>query len=627
MEIVEFVICEYVVFVFVVVECNVLFDFIFILLYNFGSMCVIKCNGGQESVDVNKIVKVVICSVDGLYVVDLLCVVLKIIGGLYDGVIIVELDQLLICIVVVFIVEEFEYGQFVVCLFGVFIDKEVSGQDIQSFLQLIVFGVSLGIFNDCLCDFVVVNVCKFNDVIDLLVMCCFEYFGLCMVYDCYLLCYFIKCYVIEMLQYFFMCIVCVLGGNDIVEMLELYWLLLLLEYIVSLFMLFNVGIMYEQLFLCFLFDLLVDLFELIYDKYVDVVKFLKFVGGIGLVYLWVCLCGLLIKGINGYFNGLVLWLKMLDVLVVVVNQGGKCKGVVCVYLELWYVDIEEFFELCDNIGDEVCCMYNFNLVNWIFDEFMCWVEVDGEWLLFDLKVVLYFVDSWGESFEVVYCVVEVVGFVVKMVKVCEFYVCMLCMFVQIGNGWMIFKDCCNVISNQMVKFENVIYLFNLCIEIFEVILVSEMVVCNFGLINLVWYVVQSVDGSIVFDFDQFVVIVCIVVCQFDWVIDFNFYLIDIVVVVNCKWWLVGLGVMGLQDVFFKLCLLFDLVEVLVLFMCIVEEIYFYVLSQLNELVVDFGMYLGFVESCVVNGELQFDYWLNVMLYEFLCWEMLCVIIQ
>ncbi|OZB56184.1 MAG: hypothetical protein B7X33_07545, partial [Lysobacterales bacterium 13-68-4] len=60
-------------------------DFALTPPHNPGQMRVTKRNGGQEIVDVNKIVRAVTRSADGLHAVDPLRVALKTIGGLYDG--------------------------------------------------------------------------------------------------------------------------------------------------------------------------------------------------------------------------------------------------------------------------------------------------------------------------------------------------------------------------------------------------------------------------------------------------------------------------------------------------------------------------------------------------------------
>jgi ribonucleoside-diphosphate reductase alpha chain len=571
--------------------------------HNPGQMRVTKRNGGQEAVDVNKIVRAVTRSADGLHSVDPLRVALKTIGGLYDGATTQELDQLSIRTAAALTAEEPEYGQLAARLLGAYIDKEVSGQEIQSFSQSVARGAELGILNDRLRDFVTLNARKLNDAVDPLATRRFEYFGLRTVYDRYLLRHPQLRKVIETPQYFFMRIACALGGNEIGETLELYRLLSSLEYIASSPTLFNAGTAHEQLSSCFLLDSPIDSLESIYDKYADVAKLSKFAGGIGLAWSRVRSRGSLIKGTNGHSNGLVPWLKTLDASVAAVNQGGKRKGAACVYLEPWHADIEEFLELRDNTGDEARRTHNLNLANWIPDEFMRRVETDGEWSLFDPKVVPHFVDCWGEAFDAAYRQAESDGLVVKTVKARELYARMLRTLAQTGNGWMTFKDRCNTASNQTARAENVIHLSNLCTEILEVTNAGETAVCNLGSINLSRHVA---DGR--FDFGKLAATVRTAVRQLDRVIDLNFYPIDTARAANRKWRPVGLGVMGLQDVFFKLRLPFDSAEALELSTRIAEEIYFHALSQSNALAAEYGAHPGFAESRAANGELQFDYW-------------------
>jgi len=185
--------------------------------HNPGQMRVTKRNGGQEIVDVNKIVRAVTRSGEGLHAVDPLRVALKTIGGLYDGATTQELDQLSIRTAAALTAEEPEYGQLAARLLGAYIDKEVSGQEIQSFSQSIARGAELGILNARLRDFVAVNARKLNDAIDTLATRRFEYFGLRTVYDRYLLRHPQQRLVIETPQYFFMRIACALGGNEIGE--------------------------------------------------------------------------------------------------------------------------------------------------------------------------------------------------------------------------------------------------------------------------------------------------------------------------------------------------------------------------------------------------------------------------
>jgi ribonucleoside-diphosphate reductase alpha chain len=571
--------------------------------HNPGQMRVTKRNGGQEVVDVNKIVRAVTRSADGLYAVDPMRVALKTIGGLYDGATTQELDQLSIRTAAALTAEEPEYGQLAARLLAAFIDKEVSGQDIQSFSQSISTGFDLGILNERLRDFVQVNARKLNDAIDTTASRRFEYFGLRTVYDRYLLRHPTKRFVIETPQYFFMRIACALGGNDVAETLELYRMLSSLEYLASSPTLFNAGTAHEQLSSCFLLDSPQDALESIYAKYGDVAQLSKFAGGIGLAYSRIRSRGSLIKGTNGHSNGLVPWLKTLDASVAAVNQGGKRKGAACVYLESWHADIEEFLELRENTGDDARRTHNLNLANWVPDIFMRRVESDGDWSLFDPKIVPHFVDTWGATFDAAYEKAEADGLAVKTIKARELYARMLRSLAQTGNGWMTFKDRSNATSNQTARPENVIHLSNLCTEILEVTSEGETAVCNLGSINLARHVV---DGQ--FDYEKLSTTVRTAVRQLNRVIDLNFYPIATAKTANVKWRPVGLGVMGLQDVFFKLRLPFDSDEARALSTRIAEEIYFHALSMSNEIAERDGPHPGFEESRAANGELQFDYW-------------------
>src|SRR6185436_3610659 len=115
--------------------------------------------------------------------------------------------------------------------------------------------------------------------------------------------------------------------------------------------------------------------------------------------------------------------------------------------------------------------------------------------------------------------------------------------------WMTFKDKSNAACNQTGKPGQTVHLSNLCTEILEVTSNDETAVCNLGSIHLGKHTRLSGDGKIVLDFDQL-----------DRVIDLNFYPIDTARASNLRWRPVGLGLMGLQDVFFQMRVAFDAEE-------------------------------------------------------------------
>lgn len=576
------------------------------------TMTVTKRSGGREPVDLNKIVRAVTRNCEGLFSVDPMRVATRTISGLYDGATTRELDELSIRTAALLTAEEPEYGRLAARLLAGVIEKEVAGIEIHAFSQSVQRGHELGLINDRLLSFVQANARKLNDAIDHSLNARFDYFGLRTLYDRYLLRHPTARTVIETPQQFFLRIACALS-EDVSDALALYRRMAQLDYIPSSPTLFNSGTTHEQLSSCFLLDSPEDSLESIYKRYMDVAKLSKFSGGIGLSYTRIRSRGSLIRSTNGLSNGIVPWLKTLDASVAAVNQGGKRKGAACVYLEPWHADIEEFMELRDNTGDEARRTHNLNLANWIPDEFMRRVEADGEWSLFDPYKVPQLTDLWGEAFDRAYRAAEAAGLATRQVKARELYARMMRTLAQTGNGWMNFKDKSNRACNQTLREGNVVHLSNLCTEILEVTSQDETAVCNLGSINLSHHVELFEEGPLHgeagrFDFEKLAETVRLAVRQLDRVIELNYYPIETARRANLKWRPVGLGVMGLQDVFFKLRLPFDSEAARAMSRQIAEAIYFHALSASSELAMERGRHPGFEDTRAAQGELQFEAW-------------------
>jgi ribonucleoside-diphosphate reductase alpha chain len=565
------------------------------------TMRVTKRNGSSEPVDLDKIVRAIGRCCAGLSEVDAMRVATRTISGLYDGATTSELDRLSIQTAAGLIAEAPQYGKLAARLLATYIDKEVGNQEIHAFSQAVATGHRLGLVNARLAELVAGNARKLNDAIAPERDREFEYFGLRTLYDRYLLRHPVTRLVIETPQQFFLRIACALA-DTIVDALDLYRLFSTLEYLPSSPTLFNAGTSHEQLSSCFLLDSPADHLESIYQRYTDVALLSKFSGGIGLAYHRVRSRGSLIESTNGHSNGIVPWLKTLDASVSAVNQGGKRKGAACVYLEPWHADIEAFLELRDNTGDEAARTHNLNLANWIPDLFMRRVEANGEWSLFDPKRVPELPDLWGPAFDAAYEAAEATGLAAKTLKARDLYGRMMRVLAQTGNGWMTFKDAANRACNQTAV-GGTVHLSNLCTEIIEVTSQDEAAVCNLGSINLA----RHVEGG-AFDFVKLARTVRTAVRQLDRVIDLNYYPIPATRRSNERWRPVGLGVMGLQDVFFQLGLPFDAPAARELSRRIAEEIYFAALSASVELAEQHGKHPAFDETRAARGELQLDAW-------------------
>jgi ribonucleoside-diphosphate reductase alpha chain len=565
-------------------------------------MQVRKRNGDTEPVDVNKIVRAVERWAGGLHDVDPMRVATKTISGLYDGATTSELDRLSIQTAAEMIGEEPQYSRLAAGLLAGYIGKEVRGQGIASFSQAISLGQAEGLIGDATAEFVKDNARKLDDAVEATADRRFEYFGLRTVYDRYLLRHPSTRLVIETPQYFLLRVACGLSTTP-AEAIGFYRLMSSLAYLPSSPTLFNSGTRHTQMSSCYLIDSPRDELDSIYDRYAQVAKLSKFAGGIGISWSRVRSRGALIRGTNGQSNGIVPWLRTLDSSVAAVNQGGRRKGAACVYLEPWHPDVEEFLELRDNTGEDARRAHNLNLANWIPDEFMRRVEADETWSLFDPDEVPELPDLWGPAFDSAYRAAEAEGRYVRQVKARDLYGRMMRTLAQTGNGWMTFKDASNRLSNQTAAPGNVVHLSNLCTEIVEVSSDAETAVCNLGSVNLAAHLDE---GGI--DWPRLRETVRMAVTYLDRVIDINYYPSEQAAASNPRWRPVGLGVMGLQDVFFALRLPFDSATARELSTRIAEEMYLTALETSAGLAEQSGAHPAFGETRAARGELQPDLW-------------------
>ena len=569
-------------------------------------MQVRKRNGDLEAVDVNKIVRAIDRCTSGLEYIDPMRVATRTISGLYDGATTAELDELSIHTAAGMISEEPEYSLLAARLLSNYIHKEVRGLGVATFSQSIAMGAACGLIRQETANFVQANARKLDYSIVDSNDERFQYFGIKTVYDRYLLRHPQQRTVLETPQFFFMRVACGLSSSA-AEAINFYNLISSLAYLPSSPTLFNSGTSHTQMSSCYLIDSPLDELDSIYDRYRQVAKLSKFAGGIGIAFSRVRSRGSLIRGTNGKSNGIVPFLKTLDASVAAVNQGGKRKGAACVYLEPWHPDIEEFLELRDNTGEESRRTHNINLANWICDEFMRRVEGDEVWSLFDPDTVPELVDLWGERFDLAYRSAESRGLAVKSISARDLYGKMMRTLAQTGNGWMTFKDASNAKCNQTLRDENVVHLSNLCTEITEVTSNEETAVCNLGSVNLAQHI-QYDNGVPFLDVEKLRSTVRTAVVFLDRVIDINFYPSVEAARSNPLWRPVGLGVMGLQDLFFALRLPFDSEGAVELSTMVAEEIYLTALETSCDLAEEFGSFPRYDQSRTSKGQLQLDLW-------------------
>ncbi|MEV6837846.1 ribonucleoside-diphosphate reductase subunit alpha [Streptomyces sp. NPDC051133] len=469
--------------------------------------------------------------------------------------------------------EDPAYSRLAARLLTLAIRDEAASQGVTSFTGSVAVGHREGLIADRTAAFVRLHAERLDGLVDRAADDRFGYFGLRTLHSRYLLRHPITRRVIETPQHFMLRVASGLAEDDTVravgEVAALYALMSRLDYLPSSPTLFNSGTRHPQMSSCYLLDSPLDELDSIYDRYHQVARLSKHAGGIGLSYSRIRSRGSLIRGTNGHSNGIVPFLKTLDASVAAVNQGGRRKGAAAVYLETWHSDIEEFLELRDNTGEDARRTHNLNLAHWIPDEFMRRVDADGPWSLFSPADVPELVDLWGEEFDAAYREAERKGLAKKTLPARELYGRMMRTLAQTGNGWMTFKDAANRTANQTAVPGHVVHSSNLCTEILEVTDDGETAVCNLGSVNLGAFV-DTATGDI--DWKRLDETVRTAVTFLDRVVDINFYPTEQAGRSNAKWRPVGLGAMGLQDVFFKLRLPFDSPEARALSTRIAERI-------------------------------------------------------
>ncbi|MFF7871687.1 ribonucleoside-diphosphate reductase subunit alpha [Streptomyces qaidamensis] len=467
--------------------------------------------------------------------------------------------------------EDPAYSRLAARLLTIGIREEAASQGVTSFTESVAVGHREGLIADRTAAFVRLHAARLDALIDTGADDRFGYFGLRTLHSRYLLRHPITRKVIETPQHFMLRVAAGLAEDDtsrsVDEVAALYRLMSRLDYLPSSPTLFNSGTRHPQMSSCYLLDSPKDELDSIYDRYHQVARLSKHAGGIGLAYSRIRARGSLIRGTNGHSNGIVPFLKTLDASVAAVNQGGRRKGAAAVYLETWHADIEEFLELRDNTGEDARRTHNLNLAHWVPDEFMRRVNADAQWSLFSPADVPELVDLWGEEFDAAYRAAEAQGLAKKTLPARELYGRMMRTLAQTGNGWMTFKDAANRTANQTAEPGHVVHSSNLCTEILEVTDDGETAVCNLGSVNLGAFVT---GGDI--DWERLDETVRTAVTFLDRVVDINFYPTEQAGRSNARWRPVGLGAMGLQDVFFKLRLPFDSPEAKALSTRIAERI-------------------------------------------------------
>ncbi|AYN45087.1 rr1 [Alphabaculovirus alterspexiguae] len=457
-----------------------------------------------------------------------------------------------------------------------------------------------------------------EDVIDYKLDFEYTYFGLKTLENGYLL--KIEERVAERPQHMLMRVAIGIHGKNLDAAFETYKLMSQKYFTHASPTLFSAGTRNPQMCSCFLTNIKNDSIDGIYKTLNDCAVISKYGGGIGLSVQNVRARGSKINSTNGVASGLEPMLRVFNNMVRHVDQGGKRKGALAVYVEPWHADIYSVLSLKKNMGAEDSKARDLMYALWVPDLFMKRVELDEMWSLMCPDKCKGLDDCYGEEFEKLYTLYEEKEMYERQVRARDLHRYIIETQVETGGPYMLFKDSCNIKSNQ--KHIGVIKCSNLCAEIMQYSDANEISVCNLASIALNKFVEQDDKGQPQFNFKELHRVTQVVVNNLDTIIDKNYYPVEEAKRSSLKHSPIGVGVQGLADAFIMMRYPYESEEAKLLNKQIAETIYHAALTQSKNLCElnkqkhfvyknddDHDYYTKGVLNCPAeNGILQYDMW-------------------
>lgn len=386
----------------------------------------------------------------------------------------------------------------------------------------------------------------------------------------------------------------------------------------------------NQLSSCFLITMQDDSMEGIYETLKQCALLSKSGGGIGVNISNIRSSGMPIYGTNGRSKGLVPMLRVFNETARYADQGGgKRKGAFAIYIEPWHPDFMDILHSKDEFMVEQMRLQDLHFRVWMPDLLMERAQQGGHWSFFDpTQGNLY--DLYGEEFKKNYLQLEREGLARKTLPAREVLKEISLALIRTGGPSVMFKDACNIKSNQ--KNLGTIRGSNLCCEIVEFSSAEEIAVCNLASISLpkMLSILDSsssgddgvgggggglsnsrggAGGCLVFDFERLYDVTYHAAITCSKVIDVGSYPVAQCRQSNWRHRPIGLGVQGMADVFALLRIAFDSEEARFLNLAIHEVMYYAAMTASVDLAQKGERkYASFEGSPLSQGLFQFDMW-------------------
>lgn len=211
--------------------------------------------------------------------------------------------------------------------------------------------------------------------------------------------------------------------------------------------LFNAGTKIQQMSSCYLLgtdDSLTGIFKTVSDC----AQISKWAGGIGIHVSNIRGRNQLIKSTNGHSEGIIPMLRLYNEVGKFINQGGKRRGSIAIYLEPWCSDVLDFLEIRKNGGDESIKSRDLFTALWIPDYFMELAKTDEWWYLMSENECPGLSDAYGDDFTRLYKKYVDEGKYTDKIKAAELLNRAIVSQTETGTPYIMFKDNVNRKSNH-----------------------------------------------------------------------------------------------------------------------------------------------------------------------------------
>ncbi|MFN4319456.1 MAG: ribonucleoside-diphosphate reductase subunit alpha [Aquificaceae bacterium] len=362
---------------------------------------------------------------------------------------------------------------------------------------------------------------------------------------------------------------------------------------------------HTQLSSCFVLTVDDDLYD-IFDNVQKVGQISKFAGGLGIYLGKIRATGAPIRKFKGASSGVLPVVKILNDVMVYVDQLGMRKGSASITLDIWHKDILDFLEVKTNVGDERKKAHDIHPALSIPDLFMKRLKNRDKWTLLDpyyckkVKDGKNLEDFYGEEFEKLYEKLEreLPSYAKKEIPAFELWKRLLTVIFETGEPYIFFRDTANRLNPN--KHCGMVYSSNLCHEIVQNMSTTQhiedtlledgtivhkkksgdVVVCNLGSINL---------GK-VYTKEDMERVVPLLVRMLDNVIDMNFYAIKEAEYTNKRYRAIGIGVSNYHYCLVKNNIQWESEEHLEFAEKLFERIAYYAIKGSMELAKERGAY-------------------------------------